>query len=80
MIRKRSFWLLRLVRLFRRPKPPAHIWKVVREENLGSYEDYGTSPYDISTMYRIAVYEECVATGAKRVRERRGLFPVKDSA
>lgn len=56
----------------------SHIWKVEKEENLGSYIDYGTCVADIDTIYRIAVYERCLLTGETRIRERGDLFPVEE--
>lgn len=76
MIPKRALWILRFVRLFRRRPKPHRVWKVEREENLGSYLHYGNHTTDITTMYRIAVYERCLVTGATRIRERHALHPV----
>lgn len=76
MIPKRALWILRFVRLFRRRPAPRRVWKVEREENLGSYLDFGVNIHDISTMYRIAVHERCLLTGATRIRERHDFHPV----
>lgn len=58
-------------------KKNQNIWKEISREDLGSFIDYGNSPHDITTLYRIAVHEECLVTGEKRIREVRDLFPVK---
>lgn len=76
MIPKRALWILRFVRLFRRRPKPRHVWKVEREENLGSYMDFGSSIYEMTTMHRIAVHERCLVTGATRIRERHDILPV----
>ena len=70
--------LQRISHFFRTPEP-RHIWKETRRENLGSFVDYGDNPHDITTVYRIAVHETCVMTGATRVREIRDLFPVRET-
>lgn len=56
--------------LFNRPH---HIWKVEREEYLGSFIDF--NPGGCDRIYRIAVYETCLVTGDKRIRERHDYFP-----
>lgn len=68
------------VYLFGEPKPvsPKPIWKIEREENLGSYVHYGHSIYDICTMYRIAVHERDLISGGTRIRERADYFPAKE--
>lgn len=43
-------------------KEPRHIWKIIKEENLGSFIDFGCDFYDINTIYRITVYERCLLT------------------
>jgi hypothetical protein len=61
--------------LFKKKKK--HIWKETSRENLGSFIDFGCSPHDINTIYRIAIYEECLLSGEKRIREIRDLFPAE---
>lgn len=71
-------WLSRLAARLR-PAPKAHhVWKVEREENLGSFLHLGESIHDIETVYRIGVHERCLLTGDTRIRERRDLFPVRE--
>lgn len=60
------------------PKKLAPIWKIEREENLGSYTYYGNDVYDMQEMYRIAVYERDLISGATRIRERTDMFPVNE--
>jgi hypothetical protein len=55
---------------------PVHIWKVVKEENLGSFLRYSDHPDGIDTIYRIAVYKECLKCGTTEITERRDFFPV----
>lgn len=76
--------LLSRVRVFlfgpQKPVQSKPIWKVEREENLGSYVHYGDDVHDICDMYRIAVYERDLVSGSTRIRERVDMFPAKENA
>ena len=56
---------------------PIHVWKEVKRETLGKFIDYGERIQDITTMYRIAIHEECLLTKEKRIREVQSLWPSK---
>ena len=56
-------------------RPTRHVWKETKRETLGRFTDWGSSPLDITTMYRIAVHEECLLTGETRVWEFHSLHP-----
>ena len=58
-------------------KKKKHIWKEIKQENLGSFFYMGHSIDDMGTRYRIAVTEECLLTKEKRIREKIELFPIK---
>lgn len=60
-----------LKRLFRKER---HVWKETHREDLGHFLDF-EYPHCVTTCYRIAVYEECLLTGKKRIREIHSLFP-----
>lgn len=62
-------------RLWKLLFPERHLWKETHRENLGEFTHFGNSPAEITTMYRIAVYETCILTGAKRIRSVNGLHP-----
>ena len=51
------------------------IWKETKRENLGNYMDMGSHPMDITTMYRIAIFETEVSTGETRVRQITDILP-----
>lgn len=71
-------WLRWFHRLFRRSETvpqPRNVWHTEREQTLGTYVHYGDDVYDIRTMYRIAVFERCLITGATRIRERTDMCP-----
>lgn len=55
-----------------------HIWKETKRENLGKFWYWGKDVHDCCYMYRIAVHEECLNTGEKRIREIYSRFPVKN--
>lgn len=55
-----------------------HVWKETGRENLGHHLDFGINPHDMSEIYRIAIHEECLITGEKRIREISDLFPHRD--
>lgn len=58
-----------------------HIWKETKRENLGKFWWWGKNIYDNNRhIYRIAVYEECLLTGEKRIREIHSSSPVKDES
>lgn len=52
-----------------------HVWKEIKRENLGSFLHMGNCPMDITSMYRIAIHEECLVTKEKRIREISSLWP-----
>jgi hypothetical protein len=52
-----------------------HVWKETARETLGSFIDFGDSPQEMMTIYRIGVYETCLLTGEKRIREIKSFFP-----
>ena len=65
-------WLFRLVGRVWRQK---HVWKETRRETLGRFTHFGRSPAEITTMYRIGVFEVCLLSGAERIREVNSLHP-----
>lgn len=62
---------------FSKPFKPKvqHVWKETKRENLGSYIDMGSSPEEISKVYRIGIHEECLVTGKTRIRQISSFFP-----
>ena len=54
------------------------VWKEIKRVNIGSFINYGSSPQEISTMYRIAIYEKCLVTNQTRIREISDFFPCKE--
>jgi hypothetical protein len=67
-----------LRKLFSREPKKNHIWKTIRLESLDSYTDYGNSPYEITTMYKIAKHQECLLTGEKQIVVYNDFFPVEE--
>jgi hypothetical protein len=57
-----------------------HIWKETKRENLGKFWCWGRDIYDARYIYRIAVYEECLLTGEKCIREIHSSSPIKDES
>jgi hypothetical protein len=53
-----------------------HVWKNIKEENLGSFLHYSDHPGGVDTIYRIAVHKQCVKCGTTEITERRDFFPV----
>lgn len=68
--------LTRILNLFK-PKQK-HVWKETKRETLGGFMDFGTDPRFSEWMYRIAVYEECLLTGEKRIRQVTDFFPADE--
>ena len=67
-----------MVDFFENKEPqPTQVWKEVKRETLGKFTDYGERIQDITTMYRIAIHEECLLTKEKRIREVQSLWPSK---
>lgn len=67
---------LRLVRRFRRQP---HAWKETRRETLGHFTHFGSCPQEMTTMYRVGVFETCLLTGESRIRQIHSLHPQDSS-
>ena len=69
-------WLWRWVRrFFRQP----HAWKETRRETLGRFTHFGSCPQEMTTMYRVGVFETCLLTGESRIRQINSLHPQDSS-
>ena len=67
---KRASCVWRFVRRF---FPEDHVWKETKRETLGSYTHFGSSPMEMTTMYRIGIFETCLLTGKSRIRQINSL-------
>ena len=59
-------------------RPTEHVWKEENRITLGSYTDWGSCPQEITTMFRIGIYEVCLLTGDRRIREELSIFPYNE--